>query len=514
MSPDRDQTMGAGPVRRRTIMKAGWTFLGPCAAGILVPAFMISLGSTFFFAQGGLLAQEAPSRGRIPPPDALPTGEAAVTQPPQQGPVRAPGIAERVTAPDGPVLGEAKLVTTAAWTQPAQPLAGKQITVQAQLVNQGALPSQEGLGFLVVCDETPGGPSCPSKSPFSSTLPSIAPGKTKSVSVLLDAVWSPGKYRLVAGTDVIFLNDAVDLELVVGSNPSGTPSAINLKPESVFITKSPKSSDVTAQVPSGDAVKIWCPVRVDGTAYQQFYEDVVYWGDPAWVLDAYNTSGYLTFGSTLKVALIVGKQTATVASITKLGLNPASLEDAPHAPPNYISYSFQNNGIHHMVSVDWVFADEGQHTLRCTVDAGHSVKETNEGDNQVTSTVQVGLVKQDVQPKPTAAPAPIQLPPPPVSRNGPIAASARVSTPNEPAASREYDAPTWKGKRVDWCLIWGGQCGEPAATEFCKRSGYAKASGWKPADDIGAQTPTVVLSSGQVCSDASCDGFASITCTK
>jgi hypothetical protein len=77
-----------------------------------------------------------------------------------------------------------------------------------------------------------------------------------------------------------------------------------------------------------------------------------------------------------------------------------------------------------------------------------------------------------------------------------------------------FTAPIWDGKRVDLCLVWGGQCGEPAATEFCKRSGYAKASGWKPANDIGAQTPTVVLSSGQVCSDSSCDGFASITCSK
>ena len=56
--------------------------------------------------------------------------------------------------------------------------------------------------------------------------------------------------------------------------------------------------------------------------------------------------------------------------------------------------------------------------------------------------------------------------------------------------------------------------GAAAATEFCKRSGYAKTTAWKPANDIGGQTSTVVLSTGQVCNNASCDGFASITCSK
>jgi hypothetical protein len=77
-----------------------------------------------------------------------------------------------------------------------------------------------------------------------------------------------------------------------------------------------------------------------------------------------------------------------------------------------------------------------------------------------------------------------------------------------------FSAPMWNGLRVDICLVWGGQCGEPAATEFCRQSGYTKATAWEPAYDIGAQTPTFVLGTGQTCSEAGCDGFTSITCTR
>lgn len=95
-----------------------------------------------------------------------------------------------------------------------------------------------------------------------------------------------------------------------------------------------------------------------------------------------------------------------------------------------------------------------------------------------------------------------EQPKPPARATGPILPGPFFST------------PTWNGKRVDLCLVWGGQCGAPAAAEFCKRSGYNEANAWKPANDIGVQTPTIVLSSGQVCSDSFCDGFDSITCSK
>jgi hypothetical protein len=93
-----------------------------------------------------------------------------------------------------------------------------------------------------------------------------------------------------------------------------------------------------------------------------------------------------------------------------------------------------------------------------------------------------------------------------------------VAAPAPPTAgvppSQDFYAPMWGALRLDWCLVWGGQCGEPAATEFCRQSGYTKATAWEPATDIGTQTPTYVLGTGQTCSEPGCDGFTSITCTQ
>ncbi|HKY60547.1 MAG TPA: LCCL domain-containing protein, partial [Gemmatimonadota bacterium] len=80
--------------------------------------------------------------------------------------------------------------------------------------------------------------------------------------------------------------------------------------------------------------------------------------------------------------------------------------------------------------------------------------------------------------------------------------------------TQDFYAPIWNGLRLDLCLVWGGQCGEPAATEFCRQSGYTRAAAWEPAYDIGAQSPTFVLGTGQVCSEPGCDGFTSITCSQ
>jgi hypothetical protein len=80
--------------------------------------------------------------------------------------------------------------------------------------------------------------------------------------------------------------------------------------------------------------------------------------------------------------------------------------------------------------------------------------------------------------------------------------------------TQDFYAPIWNGIRLDWCLVWGGQCGEPAATEFCRQSGYTQAIAWEPALDVGMQTPTFVLGTGQICNEPGCDGFASITCTR
>jgi len=281
------------------------------------------------------------------PDEAQPAPQTEVTAPKIGPHPPKPSELEAVAQPGTFGIADPKLVTITALLKPAEVAVGQKPQVVATVENQAGPPSKSGLGFLVQCDDLPGQPKCPVIT-FASPMPSIAHGESADITVPLNAAWQPGKYRIVAGIDVIFMKDAVELELVV--KPSPYPG-VGMR---------------------------------EGQVQQQ--------GDPG----------------------------------EARGLNPQ-----PEPPSSQARQA----------------------------------------------------------PRPGLAPA----------RMGTVPA---------------FTAPIWDGKRVDLCLVWGGQCGEPAATEFCKRSGYAKASGWKPANDIGAQTPTVVLSSGQVCSDSSCDGFASITCSK
>lgn len=80
--------------------------------------------------------------------------------------------------------------------------------------------------------------------------------------------------------------------------------------------------------------------------------------------------------------------------------------------------------------------------------------------------------------------------------------------------SRDFSTPSVEGRRLDLCLVWGGQCGQPAADAFCQAQGFDAASAWEPENDIGAATPTIVLTGGAVCSHPDCDGFRTITCAR
>jgi hypothetical protein len=75
-----------------------------------------------------------------------------------------------------------------------------------------------------------------------------------------------------------------------------------------------------------------------------------------------------------------------------------------------------------------------------------------------------------------------------------------------------YTEPMIGGARLDWCRVWAGECGKPAADAFCQAKGHSTAASFKRASDIGAFAPTKVISSGQVCADNTCDGFAWIKC--
>jgi hypothetical protein len=77
-----------------------------------------------------------------------------------------------------------------------------------------------------------------------------------------------------------------------------------------------------------------------------------------------------------------------------------------------------------------------------------------------------------------------------------------------------FPLPEFKGHRVDLCRVWGNECGQAAADEFCRRSGFSSAEGFTVDHDIGAATPTRTLVDGGICNQAFCDGFESITCTR
>ena len=68
--------------------------------------------------------------------------------------------------------------------------------------------------------------------------------------------------------------------------------------------------------------------------------------------------------------------------------------------------------------------------------------------------------------------------------------------------------------RIDLCLHWGMECAGEAADVHCKSLGYDRVGQWEPDLDVGAESPTVVIGTGQICSEPHCDSFASITCLR
>jgi hypothetical protein len=93
--------------------------------------------------------------------------------------------------------------------------------------------------------------------------------------------------------------------------------------------------------------------------------------------------------------------------------------------------------------------------------------------------------------------------------------SKRKSKPRESggtpkSASRTFINPTIDGIRVDRCLTWGTNCGEPAASAFCRKKGFARATDWK----WQGTSKTIIPSSGKICvaSLFPCGGFTRIVC--
>ena len=89
---------------------------------------------------------------------------------------------------------------------------------------------------------------------------------------------------------------------------------------------------------------------------------------------------------------------------------------------------------------------------------------------------------------------------------------SQVSCSRPDPEEQTYNKPKFMGNRLDYCAVWGGGCGAEAATLFCQAEGWATAKDFVIAEDIGASSPTRVISTGAVCDQGFCDGFKEITC--
>ncbi len=81
-------------------------------------------------------------------------------------------------------------------------------------------------------------------------------------------------------------------------------------------------------------------------------------------------------------------------------------------------------------------------------------------------------------------------------------------------ATQTFQFPVHEIYRLNYCLKWGKDCGQPAAKAWCAAQGFRHASDWKVDKNIGSLFPTIVMGDNRVCSQFVCDGFQEITCAK
>ncbi|MCA0433254.1 MAG: hypothetical protein LCH46_08315 [Proteobacteria bacterium] len=78
------------------------------------------------------------------------------------------------------------------------------------------------------------------------------------------------------------------------------------------------------------------------------------------------------------------------------------------------------------------------------------------------------------------------------------------------AANKTFNDPKIQGKRLDWCRVWGEQCGAPAAQAYCWYRDMGKVVSF--AQDPDPDGPTQVIKTGEVCDGGNCASFKKIVC--
>lgn len=76
-------------------------------------------------------------------------------------------------------------------------------------------------------------------------------------------------------------------------------------------------------------------------------------------------------------------------------------------------------------------------------------------------------------------------------------------------AIRSFWHPTFQGERLDYCTLWGKECGKKVANQYCQMLGYEKAKRFEIAPNVGL---TNYIATRARCTGWTCNGFMSIDC--
>jgi hypothetical protein len=91
---------------------------------------------------------------------------------------------------------------------------------------------------------------------------------------------------------------------------------------------------------------------------------------------------------------------------------------------------------------------------------------------------------------------------------------ASTETASASAVSRLFVAPVYRDLRLDACAAWKDQCGEPAASQWCRSQGYLRGIDY-PIEYVGENgVATRLIGEGTICRQKMCASFAHVACTR